>query len=60
MKEYLPNASNIVLASKICCCTHVDTLHVTEHKYCSTNFVVSVFPPPLSPEITHDCIKSNN
>lgn len=30
---HLPNASKIVFASKICCCTHVDTSHVTEHKY---------------------------
>lgn len=50
----LPNASKMVLASSICCCTQVDTSHVTEHKYCNTNLVVSVFPAPDSPDITHD------
>lgn len=44
----------MVFASRICCCTHVDTSHVTEHKYCSTNFVVSVLPAPDSPDMTHD------
>lgn len=51
---YTPKDSKIVLASSICCSTHVLTLLVTEHKYCKMNFVVSVFPAPLSPDITHD------
>lgn len=54
-KPHLPKASNIVFASRICCCTHVETSHVTEHKYWSTNFVVSVLPAPDSPDMTQDC-----
>lgn len=44
-----------MLASRICCCTQVETSHVTEQRYCKTNLVVSVLPAPLSPEMTHDC-----
>lgn len=51
---YAPNDSKIVLASSICCSTHVLTLLVTEHKYWRMNLVVSVLPAPLSPDITHD------
>lgn len=51
---YIPKDSRIVLASSICCSIHVLTLLVTEHKYCKINLVVSVFPAPLSPDITHD------
>lgn len=54
----LPNASRIVLASRICCSTHVSTLLVTEHRYCRMNFVVSVLPAPLSPDITQDWLPS--
>jgi len=50
---YLPNASKIVLASKICCCIQEEMFEVIVHKYCSINFVVSVFPAPDSPDITH-------
>ena len=39
---YLPNASSTVLASKICCSAHLDSLYVTAHKYCNMNLVVSV------------------
>lgn len=53
--QHSPKASRIVLASRICCCTQVDTSHVTEQRYCKTNLVVSVLPAPLSPEMTHDC-----
>lgn len=38
-----------MFASRICCWTHVETSQVTEQRYCRTNFVVSVFPAPLSP-----------
>ena len=51
-KKNSPKASKIVFASKICCCTHVETSHVTEQRYWRTNFVVSVFPAPDSPDIT--------
>lgn len=44
----------MVLASRICCSTHVSTLLVTEHRYCRMNLVVSVLPAPLSPDITQD------
>jgi len=44
----------MVLASRICCSTHVSTLLVTEHRYCKMNLVVSVLPAPLSPDITQD------
>lgn len=37
-----PNASSTVLASRICCSVHRATLHVTVHRYCKMNFVVSV------------------
>ena len=50
----LPNASRIVFASRICCCTQVEMLAVTEQRYSRMNLVVSVFPAPDSPEMTSD------
>lgn len=57
-RRKLPNASRIVLASRICCSTQVLTLLVTEHKYWRMNLVFSVFPAPDSPLITHDWLHS--
>lgn len=50
----LPNASSTVLASRICCSTHLNTLQVTRQRYCRMNLVVSVFPAPLSPLMMQD------
>ena len=48
----LPNASRMVLASRICCCTHVEMLAVTEQRYSMMYLVDSVLPAPDSPEMT--------
>ncbi len=40
------------MASRICCCTQVEMLAVTEQRYSRMNLVDSVLPAPDSPEIT--------
>lgn len=47
LKNYtLP--SNIGFASNICCSIH-ECLPLIAARYCKINFVLSVFPAPLSP-----------
>ena len=40
------------MASRICCCTHVEMLAVTEQRYSMMYLVDSVLPAPDSPEMT--------